>query len=542
MKNKFIRIEITLSDTGQPIVEIKSENLNVIESQIFTYISNEQVECALPHHDFTDTANFSKKNKGVLVHRDKQKVKISNDPFCTIPLYYFKTSEKIIITSEPYDFNTLGDADIDQAGLWESILFGSCLWNRTLFKGLFQLPSASELIVTDEGLSLERYWDFNVEEDSSLKNEKNLIEALDSKLTDIFTNLPEKPYLMGISGGLDSRLSAAYLHKANKAHLVKTFTYCSTKQSLDYQLAKKVCHHYGLKEPSLHILNEASYRSQLNFLSKYTCGQIGIQHSHICSVLESNFKPRTDTQISNYFSDALFGFDCSGNKHISMGSDSLTRTLNSTDGLSMDIRCEIEADISNIFSGFNPDANYSSLNEYKYVTERNQKFHMNLAFQQSRFMDTCLPYANSGLLEFMMSVPLPLRKHKKVLDLLFESGAVKGFEIADISSRHFIAGNEFSNQGIQSLIKKFDFKLQNTLSALIAKVTQGKMIYPNKYHTESHVNMLHKFSGELKVACDSLYQAGIFNEEQQKTLSTIPVKSGGVSERFQVLSLISLLQ
>lgn len=541
MNNKYLTIEIEFSESSPHTVKMKSNGLQVMELPEFTYITNETLVHPTAPNDRENVHDFSKKNKGVVIQRNKSCVKITNDPFCTIPLYYFKNSKKVIITSEPYDFYSSNEPDIDQAGLWEVILFGSCLWNRTLFKELNQFPSASELIITKETLSLERYWNFNIEEDHYLNSEKNLVDALDSKLTEVFTKLPEKRYLMGISGGLDSRLSAAYLHKTGKAHLVNSFTYCSTKESLDYKLAQTVCQKFGLQEPKLCILDELSYRNTLDFLPKYSCGQIGIQHSHICSVLERYYSQEPYTQISNYFSDALFGFECSGVKNIQNGQDSLTRILNTVDGLSVLIKEDIEGDIDKIFTNFDPNSNYSSLDEYKYVTERNQKFHMNLAFQQSRFMDTCLPYADHDILELMMSVPLHLRKRKKVLDLLFDSGVVANFKIEDISSRHFIAGNQFANQGINSFIKKIDFKFQNALSALIAKITRGKIIYPNKYHTESHVNMLHVFSEQLNDSCNKLYKAGVFTEEQRNDFSSIPIRSHGVSERFQLLSLTELL-
>ncbi|MCG3733171.1 asparagine synthase-related protein [Vibrio cincinnatiensis] len=542
MKNRFVRIEIEFDNRCSPLVNLESEGMVVSEYGDLIHITTQG-------EMFADTALYektyyeiAKKSKGLIVIKNESGIKILNDSFCSIPLYYFKKSGKVFITTEPYDYPLASTNHIDEAGLWECILFGSSLWNRTLFKGLYQFPSASELAVCNEDHLLSRYWDFNYSEDNSLNNENTLIEALDDKLTNIFSRLPETQYLMGISGGLDSRLSAAYLDKANKAHLVNTFTYCSTKHSLDYQLSQQVCAQFGLAAPSLHILNENAYRSTLDFLPKYTCGQIGIQHAHICSVLSNHKEIGSYTQLSNYFSDALFGYECSGGKSDNISEDTLRRTLNAATHLSPFIRDEIMEDINKIYSEFNPEANYSSLDEYKYVTERNQKFHMNLAFQQSRFVDTVLPYATYELLEFMMSVPLHFRNRKHILDLLFTSGVVKKPNMQDISSKHFISGNEFSSQGLNPLIKKIDFKLQNVLSALTAKLTLGRAIFPNKYHTESHVNMLHRFSDELEASCSRLKDMGVFSSEQYYLFNQVPIKSAGVSERFQLISIDHLIQ
>ena len=482
-----------MSGNSPSLVDISSSGFFVEKSNSSVFICGDIKLSPVTIDNISNPHEFSKQMKGILIDVKSDCINITNDPFCSIPIYFYRKENLYYVTTEPYDFSVENDVEIDRAGVWETILFGSCIWDRTIYKKLFQFPSASELVIKKEGVKLARYWDFNIEEDSSLKDETSVITALDKKLCSIFRAIPDRKYLMGISGGLDSRLTAAYLKKVNKAHLVDTFTYCSMPKSLDYLLAKEVCSNYGLKEPELCVLDEMSYRSKINFLPKYTCGQIGIQHSHICSILAVDRENTDCIQLSNYFSDALFGFDCSGTKDISYNNISLKSVLNNIPDLESGIRTSIECDIDKLFAKFNSASNYSSLDEFKYVTERNQKFHMNLVFQQSRFMDTCSPYANFELLEFMMSIPLHIRKRKKILDLLFETGIVENFQTGDISSRHFIAGNEFSNQGLATIFKKIDFKLQNVLSAFTAKITRGKIVYPNKYHTESHVNILHRF-------------------------------------------------
>ena len=457
MKNKFVTIEIDLN-VFELNASIKTSKLSVVKWNKFIHISNDNSVEVQSLSAIENPVEFSKRNKGILISAGTEIVTIFNDPFCSIPLYYYRDANRVIITSEPSELFDRVDSQIDEAGMWEIILFGSCVWNRTLFKSLSQMPSATKLLVTKNNLDLNRYWNFSVQEDPYLRSTKNSIEALDSKLSEIFAALPAKPLLMGMSGGMDSRVSAAYLHKVNKNSITDTFTYASTKFSLEYKYAKQVCDSHNISSPKLCLLNEASYRGFLGTLPKYTCGQIGIQHSHISSIL-NNYAGDVSvsyTQVSNYYSDAVFGWDCTGTKNIVDGSDSLSKVLESSSFVPVKVKAEIESDIYHVFLGLDQDSNISSLDEFKYMTERHQKFHMNLAFQQSRLVDTLTPYANHDLLVLMLSMPLHLRKRKNILDLLFESGCIKNSLVENISSRQLLAGNEFPDKGLMSWIHKYE--------------------------------------------------------------------------------------
>jgi len=123
----------------------------------------------------------------------------------------------------------------------------------------------------------------------------------------------------------------------------------------------------------------------------------------------------------------------------------------------------------------------------------------------------------------------------------FKDSKKECFRFHHVSSRNFVPGNEFLNQGINSLIQKFYFKLQNSLSAIAAKAIKGKITYPNKYHTELHVNIFHHFLNELNDSFQNLEALDVLDRMQCQKFKTIPIKSNGVSERFHILSLNSLI-
>ncbi len=540
MKNKLVKIVIDQQSNALDF-EMEVLGLTVIENNDYVFICAERLVADVNLEAVKDPEEFSKRNKGILVSKKANEIGVFNDPFCTIPLYYHQNANNVTITSNPNLIFEKHSLPLDEAGLWEILLFGSCVWSRTLFKELYQFPSASKLSITKSSIKLSQYYDFSVAEDPYLKTSKNSIDALDSKLFEIFNDLPNAEMVMGMSGGMDSRVSAAYLAKTGKNKQVNTFTYASTSKSLEYFYAKSVCSDFGLAKPELKLLNVESYRKGLNVLPKLTCGQIGIQHSHILSILDDYAESGVGitTHISNYYSDAVFGWDCTGSKDLGK-KNSLAAILENNSMISEEVRSEIEEDISKIFGRFDRSSNISTLDEFKYVTERNQKFHMNLAFQQSRMIETETPFANIELLELVLSMPLEFRKRKSILDMLFESGCVDHCAAGNISSRQLVAGNEFSGGGIKSYVKKFDFKANNALSAVVARVFSGKLTWPNKYHTESHVNILRNFSSELGDASTKLKDIGFFDEIIAKDFSRVPFRSEGVSERFQLLSLSSI--
>ena len=98
------------------------------------------------------------------------------------------------------------------------LLLGYMLGERTLFKEIKQLRPASLLIVNGYSLSVSVLHQFNFQnrENSSKDFETNLTELdhLFSKACkDRFKN--DKKNIVTLSGGLDSRMVAACMHKNN---------------------------------------------------------------------------------------------------------------------------------------------------------------------------------------------------------------------------------------------------------------------------------------------------------------------------------------
>lgn len=497
---------------------------------------------------FKNVQTFNIKQNGIQIIENDNKIEIYNDPFRTVPLFITKnTKEKLIIFSNFEDFYNFGDVDnsIDVIGFWEIILFGSGLWTRTLYKYVEQMPAASKIVIdknTNE-YKIERYWDFNIKEDKNIDSVEKAAQGLYDSLDFIFSKLDKnQKYVMGMSGGMDSRITLAFLSKYISKENLELFTFGFDEGLLEYKYACEIAEALGYNKPKFHKLTKESYRQAMDYLPQMSGGQIGINHCHIIDFTNQN-NYSNYINISNYFSDALFGYDCSYPKKVEKLSDNyFLKSLKNINYLSDDIKKSIENDVRNIFFNYSQQANYSSLSEYKYLTERNQKFHAYLA----RIQNSYLVLANYDLLNYMLSVPIIFREQKKLLDIILDTyfKDISNQKFGNISSRDFNGVNfGFTlSSKLAGLVKWFTFKFINRVNALLRLLTKGHIQLFNKYQTEEQDRVLYRdFHKDLKESTQKFVELGLMSEEQKKEWDKLPLRSNGVGERYNLISLGTLV-
>lgn len=496
----------------------------------------------LMKHQKTDKFNI--KQNGIQVIEDNKKIEIYNDPFRTVPLFITKDkNQELIIFSNFENFYNFKNIDktIDEIGFWEIVLFGSSLWTRTLYKSVKQMPSASKIAIDKETneYTIERYWNFNVNENTDIDSEQKAAKGLYDRLDVIFSKLDIKQkYIMGMSGGMDSRINLAFLSKYIPKENLKLFTYGFDEKILEYKYAKQISKALRYSIPKFHKLNINSYKTTREYLPQISGGQIGINHCHILDYLKNN-NLAGYKQLSTYFSDAIFGWDCVNPKNIKKVSNNYyIDIVKNSEYLPETIKEEIKKDSIKIFESFDKEANYSSLNEYKYVTERNQKFHTYLAFLQGQLIDTDILYANYELLKYVLSIPIKFREQKKLIDYILDNyfKNISSRDFKNISSR-FQWGSKFS-----ALIDWYGFKFLNRANLILRLLTKGHIQLFNKYQTEEQDRLLYRdFHYELKKATAKFVKSGLMTKKQKKYWDKLPLKSKGISERFYLISLGKLI-
>lgn len=502
----------------------------------------------LKNVNFIKVNNFDIKRNGIQLVESEKYIEIHNDPLRTEPLFITKdNNNKLIVFSKFEDFYQIENIDrvFDEAGFWEIVLFGSGLWTRTLYKNVDQMPGASKIIFDKKtnNYEIKRYWDYNVEEDKSIDSIEMAAYGLYNRLDKIFSNLDrEQKYILGMSGGLDSRITLAFLSKYLPKENLKLFTYGFDERILEYEFSKEIAIAFGYERPIFHQLKEESYRKAMNYLPKMSGGQIGIGHCHILDFLQKNDNSGY-RQISTYFSDAIFGYECSlERKKENINGHSFIQKINKANYLSDDLKNKMIIDTKKLFDSYSTRANYSSLDEYKYITERNQKFHTFLASIQKRFIETDIVYADFDLLTYVLSIPLKFRAQKKLIDYILDNkfDKISSKNFRNISSRDFkVTSSKFQWGGRSSGIYEwYFFKLLNRANAILRPLTKGRIQIFNKYQTEEQERLLYSaFIKELSIVTSKFLASGLISPVGEKFWNRLPLKSNGIGERFNLISL-----
>jgi hypothetical protein len=475
--------------------------------------------------------DFIKRNNGIAIVENEIQLKIYIDPFRTIPVFIaFKDNRPLRIFSEFEQFYDFGDVDmaIDPAGFWEIMLYESSLFDRTLYKNVKQMPGASCLIINKKTAeySISRYWDFYIEEDSAISTPKQAADGLYERLEAIFDCLdPEDKYVLGLSGGMDSRITIAFLAGRIPAEHLKLFTYGFDPKIMEYTLACEVARKTGFNKPEFHLLDESAYRQSINTLPKLSGGQIGISHCHMfnyftCKQEElSGFK-----NLSTYYTDAIFGIEtCYPKQHDGFKNSNYIKSLKQHKELSKELKEVINEDIVKVLKGYNNNANYSSIEEYKYLVERHPKFFRYLGYMHGKRLPIIPLYTDFDLLSYCMSIPIALKQHKCILDYMFENNFKQlNLEcLKSISTRDFKTGSQaFKNTKSQLYGGEWiKFKLINRINAVLMSLSGGRFRLFSKYHTEDQDKIqLQYFSKDLRKVCDCFIDYGLITEAQHEKL------------------------
>lgn len=487
---------------------------------------------------------FNIHQNGIQLLENKVSMEFRVDVFRTQPLFLFKDHlDNLYIFDDMNFFNskTSFKRKIDTVGFWEIMLFGTSLWTRTLYQNLTQLPGATSLKVNKKTkkFSIKRYWDFNVKQDKKIQTIDDAAKILDKKLSKISKNLDKsKSYILGLSGGLDARITLAYISKFISKEKIKLFTYANSTNSLEFKISKKICERLNLNKPDFHLLTLKSYKDALEYLPEKSGGQISINHCHIIDFLKNN-SISDQILLSSYFSDAIFGWECKSNlSEAEKNFNPYEDTLDNCTFLDSGIKNQIRLDSRHITKDYDRKSNISSLKEYIYITERNQKFHNYLFNIQKDFSKNNFDfYNNYDLFKFSLSIPHEFKHHKKIEYYMLEKyfNKISHKSVGDISSNKFFR----SNKSIS--LSKFDFKFRNRLNALLRKITNGLVQIENKYQTEELEKILYYFKKELIESFKLLSDMKVLDKKHE-FLKSIPISPKGTNKRYILISIAKLFK
>ncbi|MFA6292654.1 MAG: asparagine synthase-related protein [Victivallales bacterium] len=154
----------------------------------------------------------------IIFNRANGGLKIINDRFTSIPIYYYHNEASGEFHASPY-FTCLWKLRknlglrINQNTLCEFLFFQRILWTKTYLENVLYLPDASILSVEGRSLSISRYWQRNYEKNNSslVENARRLAELVERSVKNKTSD--GKRYGHFLSGGMDSRSVLAAFEK-----------------------------------------------------------------------------------------------------------------------------------------------------------------------------------------------------------------------------------------------------------------------------------------------------------------------------------------
>ena len=220
----------------------------------------------ISHHDLlkSQDENFIYNLKGqfTLVRKFKEKLCIYNDHLGTKPIfyiikddvYYFSNSLKKLREEVDYKWS------ISSLNVGLHALAFHHINNTTLFEEVKQVPAATCVEISRQGVVFKKYWDFN---QLYLLTKNNIpIDVVASQFTRLVANyfdsgLCSKEELsLSLTGGMDTRnILAILLNLGIKPHL---YTYGNPK-SYDAIVPQRIANRLGLK----HIVHDISLTAEI---------------------------------------------------------------------------------------------------------------------------------------------------------------------------------------------------------------------------------------------------------------------------------------
>lgn len=178
---------------------------------------------------------------------------LARDHFGINPLYYANINGIFVFSSEIKGILEFPGArrEVDLTGLDQVLTFPGLVSPRTMFKGISSLPAGHYLILKDDELRLNEYWDLDyptIKESCDPKPDQHYADRLKEALTrSVRARLQaDVPVGFYLSGGLDSSLIAALIGEVSADAGRHSFSISFTDRELcESRYQKLMSRHVG---------------------------------------------------------------------------------------------------------------------------------------------------------------------------------------------------------------------------------------------------------------------------------------------------------
>jgi len=143
---------------------------------------------------------------------DARRLILARDRLGIKPLYYRILPDGLAFASELKALLVLDKPEIDASAVRDYLFHGYVPAPKSIYRGICKLPAGHTLAWQDGRVRIERYWEPSA--DIKTRSEEETLYELDALLREVIPahTLADVPVGVFLSGGIDSALTASYLH------------------------------------------------------------------------------------------------------------------------------------------------------------------------------------------------------------------------------------------------------------------------------------------------------------------------------------------
>lgn len=231
-------------------------------------------------------AVWDKRKRELFIARDRLGIK---------PVYYTNTDKGFVFASEIKSVLASGlhEPRINTQAVYEYFMFRAVCGEQTLFDGVQSLLPGHHMLVSDEGVTIQQYWNEHSGSDTGIHTMDAAVDRLDELLTDAVNVrlMSEVPLGTFCSGGVDSSLVTALAARA-RGSAINTFSVGFDEVAFDEsEYARKVSAKYGTTHHEIRITSKdfADYVPQLVHLNDEPLNFANSVHIYAVSKLAKEF-------------------------------------------------------------------------------------------------------------------------------------------------------------------------------------------------------------------------------------------------------------
>jgi len=233
------------------------------------------------------------------------RLRIINDRFTAVPLYYYNSPEKNIFCASPYFYdiwNFLKKNDllkISNEAFFEFLWFQRLFGTKTLGEGVLFLTDAHIMEVSDFKVSLSRYWRRNYAKNRNSINNNAAILADFVRESVKLKSGDGRRYGHFLSGGMDSRSVLA----AFSGNLPSCFT-VGVSDNREVKTARKIAQTKGAEHYYLEL--DSEHYGKIREASTNLCGGMYNYDHAIFLGYNDAVRSRADVCFNGYGFDFMF--------------------------------------------------------------------------------------------------------------------------------------------------------------------------------------------------------------------------------------------